>query len=127
MTGKRSDFGFTLIEMLVVLAIVATLLTLALPRYFGSVDRAKESVLRENLHIIRESIDKFYGDNGRYPNDLAELVDKHYLRSLPVDPVTESNQSWVAIAPPVTERGSLADVKSGAVGSSKGGSNYADW
>lgn len=127
MSGKRRPYGFTLIEMLVVLAIVATLLTLALPRYFGSVDRAKESVLKENLHIIRETISKFYGDQGRYPNDLSELVEKRYLRTVPVDPVTENNQSWVTVAPPVTEKGNLADVRSGAPGTSKDGTTYADW
>jgi len=126
-SGKRWLRGFTLIEMLVVLAIVATLLTLAFPKYFGSVDRSKDAVLRENLRIMRESIDKFYGDHGRYPLALDELVEKRYLRSVPIDPVTENNQSWVPVAAPSTEQGNIADVRSGAAGSAKDGSTYADW
>ena len=78
--------GFTLIELIVVMAIVALLATLALPRYFHSVDHSKETVLRENLRIVRETIDKFYGDTGRYPDSLEELVERKYLRTLPVDP-----------------------------------------
>jgi general secretion pathway protein G len=76
--------GFTLIELLVVLSIIALLLTLAVPRYFNSIDVAKEAVLRENLHLVRETIDKFYADKGRYPESLDELVSEKYLRSLPL-------------------------------------------
>lgn len=78
--------GFTLIELLVVLAIVAFLLTLSLPRYFHSIDKSKETVLKENLRVTRETIDKYYDDTGHYPDSLQDLVDHHYLRALPVDP-----------------------------------------
>lgn len=88
--------GFTLIEILVVLAILALLLSIAAPRYFGSVDRSKETVLKQNLFQIRESLDKYFADTGRYPDSLEDLVTKHYLRSAPVDPVTGSalRGSW---------------------------------
>ena len=82
--------GFTLIELLVVLSIIALLLSLAVPKYIHSVDVAKEAVLNENLHLVRETIDKFYGDKGRYPESLDELVNEKYLRALPFDPITGS-------------------------------------
>jgi general secretion pathway protein G len=83
--------GFTLIELLVVLAIVSTLLMLVAPRYFQSVDAAKEAVLRDNLRTTRDTIDKFHADLGRYPDSLEEMVERKYLRALPIDPITESN------------------------------------
>ena len=82
--------GFTLIELLVVLAIVATLLSLVAPHYLGSVDRAKEVVLKENLATLRSTIDKYYADTGRYPETLQELVQQRYLRAVPEDPVAQS-------------------------------------
>jgi general secretion pathway protein G len=114
--GKR---GFTLIELLVVLAILALLLTLAVPRYFRSIDLSKETILRENLRITREMIDKFYGDQGRYPHSLDELVEKKYLRSLPVDPITDSDRTWVVIAPDGGD--GIYDLHSGAAGSTREG------
>jgi len=120
--------GFTLIELMVVMAIIATLLAIAVPQYFRSVDRSKESVLRENLRTTREAIDRFYGDIGRYPDDLAELVARRYLRALPVDPVTESRDSWILVAPlDTTLPGRLYDLKSGAPGRATDGSTYAEW
>lgn len=127
MSGNRRWVGFTLIEMLVVLAILATLLTLAAPRYLGTVDRSKEAVLHENLRVMRESLDKFYGDQGRYPMALDELVEKRYLRSVPFDPITENNHSWITVAVPVGEKGNVADVKSGATGNGFDGTAYVDW
>lgn len=126
-SGRKLYPGFTLIEMLVVLAIVALLLTIATPRYFGSIDRSKEAVLKENLRVMRESIDKFYGDQGRYPMALEELVERRYLHRVPVDPITESALSWVTMSAPGAERGNVADVRSGASGAGKDGSAYADW
>jgi general secretion pathway protein G len=82
-----------------VLSIIALLLTLAVPRYFHSIDTSKEAVLSENLRIVRETIDKFYGDKGRYPESLEELVSERYLRALPHDPVTGSTSTWTIIAP----------------------------
>lgn len=123
----QSHRGFTLIEILVVLAIVALLLTLSLPRYFQSIDHSKESVLRENLRIVRETIDKYYGDTGRYPENLEELVEKKYLRALPADPITNSAASWATIPPDGTAEGAVYDIKSGAPGSGSNGTPYSEW
>lgn len=119
--------GFTLIELLVVLAIIATLLTIAVPRYTGSVDKAKESVLKENLATLREAIDKHYGDTGKYPMVLNDLVTKRYLRSIPVDPITDSATSWILLPPADPQKGVIFDVKSGAPGKSRDGTAYASW
>ncbi len=86
MTRGDKRRGFTMIEMLVVMAIIAVLLTIALPKYFQDENRAKEAVLMENLHTTREVIDKFFADTGRYPESLSELVEKRYLRSMPLRP-----------------------------------------
>lgn len=119
--------GFTLIELLVVLAIIATLLSLAVPRYTGSVDKAKESVLKENLSTLREAIDKHYGDTGKYPATLDDLVTKRYLRRIPVDPITDSATSWVVLPPADPQKGAVFDVKSGAPGKSRDGTAYSSW
>jgi len=119
--------GFTLIELLVVLAIVALLLSLAVPRYFPSIDSAKETILADNLRNARATIDQFYGDTGRYPDSLEELVEKKYLRALPVDPVTDSATSWILIAPEDGAKGNLYGIKSGAPGKARNGTLYADW
>jgi general secretion pathway protein G len=119
--------GFTLVELLVVFTIIALLLTIAVPRYFGSLDRSKEAVLKENLYQIRGAIDKFYGDKGKYPETLDALVSDKYLRSLPQDPITESSASWVTVPPQDPQKGGVFDVKSGAQGMASDGTNYADW
>jgi general secretion pathway protein G len=119
--------GFTLIELLVVLTILATLLTLALPRYLAGVDVSKEVVLKHNLKETRETIDKFRADTGRFPESLQELVDRRYLRDLPLDPLTESSATWRLLPPPFGEKGAVYDLKSGATGSDAHGSSYADW
>lgn len=119
--------GFTLIELLVVLGIVALMLTLAVPRYFPSIDKAKETILAENLINTRATIEQFYGDTGRYPESLDELVEKKYLRALPLDPLTESSASWILIAAPDGARGNLSNIKSGAPGSDRAGVPYANW
>ena len=119
--------GFTLIELLVVLAIVALLATLAIPRYYGQIDRAKESILRANLKTTREVIDHFYGDQGRYPDSLQELVDKHYIDGVPVDPLMESDASWTIVAPPQGYKGTVYDLHSGSKELSKEGAPYASW
>jgi len=116
--------GFTLVELLVVLAIVALLLTLAVPRYFASLDRSKEAVLRENLHRMRESIQQYYADKGRYPESLGALSEQKYLRSIPVDPITERSDSWVVVAPDDPAKGGVGDVKSGAEGKTADGVAY---
>jgi general secretion pathway protein G len=116
--------GFTLIEMLVVMAIVALLLTVALPRYFGSIDKAKEVALKENLQVIRAGIDKYYADKGRYPEALDDLVTQKYLRSVPVDPITELATTWILIPSTDADRSGVENVKSGAQGKTRGGLSY---
>ena len=118
--------GFTLIELLVVLAIVATLIMLALPRYTQSTEVARDRVLIENLRITRDAIDKFYGDKGRYPDSLDELVEKRYLRDRPIDPVLEKSDGWRIIAPPDGQKGQLADLKSTAPGNTSEGKAYGE-
>lgn len=125
--NRRKALGFTLIELLVVLAIVASLLTLAVPRYLNQLEASKEAVLRDNLRTTRQVIDKFYGDLGRYPESLNELVEKNYLRSLPLDPMTESTATWQIIAVPSGYKGAVYDIKSGANGISQRGQAYAQW
>jgi general secretion pathway protein G len=120
--------AFTLIELIIVLAILALLLTIAVPRYFAHVDRAKEATLKQDLNIMRDAIDKFNGDKGRYPESLEELVTLRYIRSVPTDPITESASTWVVVAPTDSEaKGAVYDIKSGAEGKSIDGKPYADW
>ncbi len=126
MSVHRRD-GFTLIELLVVMAIIALLLSLAAPRYFTSVDRSKEAVLRENLNMTRRALDKYYGDNGKYPDTLDELVTKKYLRSLPVDPFAGNANSWIIVPPDIPEKGGVFDIRSGSEARALDGSAYKDW
>jgi general secretion pathway protein G len=119
--------GFTLIELLVVMAVIALLLTLAAPRYFGSVDKSKDTILRQDLSVMREALDKFYGDTGQYPDNLEDLVVRKYLRSIPRDPITESETTWVTVPPSNGAKGTVYDVKSGASGKGDDGTPYAEW
>lgn len=119
--------GFTLIELLVVLGIVALMLTLAVPRYFPSIDKSKEVVLADNLRNLRGLIDQYYGDTGRYPDSLDQLVEKKYLRALPRDPVTDSDTTWIIVPPEDGLKGNVYDIKSGAPGNDRSGKPYADW
>ena len=119
--------GFTLVELLVVLAIIAMLLTLAVPKYFVGIERAKEATLKHNLNTIRESIDKFYADTGHYPKTLDDLVERKYIRKLPIDPITESESTWVITPPETPMPGDVYDIHSGALGIAIDGTQYADW
>jgi general secretion pathway protein G len=126
MTSARK--GFTLIELLVVMSVIATLLTIAVPRYFQHLDRAREAALRESLAVMRDAVDKYRGDTGRYPETLEDLVTKRYLRKVPPDPITESTETWV-IVPPPDEPGQkkVWDIRSGAEGQGLNGSDYSSW
>lgn len=119
--------GFTLIELLVVMAIIGLLVSLAVPRYFSSVDRTKEAVLRSDLSTMRDAIDKFHGDRGKYPDTLEDLVGKGYLRSIPKDPITESATTWVVVPPEDPNQGGVYDIKSGAPGKGQDGTEYGTW
>jgi general secretion pathway protein G len=117
--------GFTLIELMVVLTIVALLLTLAVPRYFGSIDKSKEAVLRENLNQMRDAISRYYADKGKYPESLDALAAEKYLRGVPLDPVTDSDKTWVIVQPEDPQKGGVYDVKSGATGKAKDGRDFS--
>ena len=102
--------GFTLIEMLVVMTLIALLLTLAVPRYFSTLDNGRARVQLQNIATLRDAIDKFHADQGRYPQALDELVEKNYLRHIPQDPITEA-ADWDVIAPTDPSLGNVYDVK----------------
>lgn len=119
--------GFTLVELLVVLSILALLLTLAYPKYFNSVERAKEAALKQSLNTMREGIDKYYADHSQYPASLEELVEKQYMNKLPVDPITESENTWVIDAPTPPLEGAVYNIHSGATGLAKDGTKFSDW
>ncbi|MBX6393396.1 MAG: type II secretion system protein [Burkholderiales bacterium] len=127
-TFARMRRGFTLVELLIVMAIIATLLTIALPRYFGSVDKSKEVALKQSLAVMRDALDKYYADHAKYPDSLEELVEKRYLRGMPVDPITERNDTWtvVEVPPDANVKGEVYDVKSGAPGNASDGTPYAE-
>jgi general secretion pathway protein G len=105
----RRSCGFTLIELVVVMAIIGLLLTIALPRYMHSIERGKEQDRQQNVAVMRDAIDKYYGDNGQYPETLDELVAKHYLRAVPVDPVN-GDDKWAVIASPDENKAGVYDV-----------------
>jgi len=127
MSGDRKSAGFTLIELLVVMTIIGVLLTIAVPRYFRTVERSKETVLRRDLATVRESIDHFYGDLGQYPDALAALVDKHYIRSVPVDPFTKSAETWIVVASEDPDHPGVRDIHSGSPDSGSDGSPFVSW
>jgi general secretion pathway protein G len=124
---KRITRGFTLVELLVVMAIIALLLTLALPRYFKHLESSRETILKQDLAVMRDAIDKYHGDLGRYPDSLDTLVSGRYLRTLPVDPITERADTWEVVAPSGDDAGTVFDIRSGAPGVARDGSAYADW
>ncbi|MGU7769065.1 type II secretion system protein [Burkholderia sp. MR1-5-21] len=105
----RRPRGFTLIEIVVVMAIIGLLLTLAVPRYMHAIERGKEQVRQQNVSVMRNAIDQYYGDNGQYPETLDELVAKHYLRAIPLDPVN-GDDKWAVIASPDETKPGVYDV-----------------
>jgi len=130
MTGKaprRIVIGFTLIELLIVMAIIGTLLTIAVPRYFHSLQHARETVLRQDLSILREAIDKYYADLGQYPETLPALAEKHYVRSLPVDPFTKLADSWTVVPSEDPDHPGVRDLHSGAADLATDGTPVASW
>ena len=108
--------GFTLIELMVVLTVIALLLSVVVPDYVGRMRKAEEAVLKENLVVMRDALDKHYADAGKYPAALDELVSKRYLRAIPPDPFTQSPTTWVAVPPSDPQKGGVYDVRSGAKG-----------
>lgn len=128
----RAQAGWTLIELLVVVSLIVLLAGMAMVQYRNGVIRAQEAVLKTDLFRMRDAIDQFFADKGKYPADLQALVSDGYLRAVPEDPFTHSNTSWVAVpaepdpANPMADLG-IYDVKSGAEQTALDGSRYADW
>jgi general secretion pathway protein G len=128
----RDTRGFTLIELLVVISLIFVLAGLALVQYQNSVQRSKEAVLKQDLYRMRDAIDQFYADKNKYPQSLDELVSEKYLRTVPVDPITGSAETWQTVMSepdplnPTAQPG-IYDVKSGAEGTALDGTNYVDW
>lgn len=118
--------AFTMIELMVVMAMIATLIAIAMPRYFDGLERAKETALRLNLKEIREAIGHYHEDKGQYPASLESLVSERYLRFIPVDPITESAETWQELHTSGSQLG-VYDVSSGAESVSKDGSIYSSW
>lgn len=119
--------GFTLIELLVTLAIIGLLMSIVAPRYFPSVKRAEETVLKQNLALLRDAIDKHHADTGKYPGSLEELAQKRYIRAVPLDPVAQSASSWIVVPPQDLKTGAVYDVRSGAKGAARDGTDYEQW
>ncbi len=126
-SGKsKYDSGFTFVELMVVMAIIALLISIALPRYFDGLKHAKEAVLHEDLANMRSAIDHFYADKAVYPNTLDDLVNLRYLRFIPVDPVTERADTWQTDMPP-DKSSHVYDVHSGSNDISTDGTPYSTW
>ena len=126
-TGER---GFTLLEMLIVVALVGIMAGLAVVQFKHTPQKAKEAVLKEDLYILRDIIDQYFTDKGKYPSTLQDLVDAGYIRKIPVDPITGSSESWQIENVPAEEgedAGGIYDVHSGAPGAGLDGTNYSEW
>ena len=128
----KTQRGFTLIELMIVVSIIGILAAIAVPNYQWGLIRAREAVLREDLYNLRTTIDQFYADQGKFPDSLQEMADKKYLYSVPKDPFTKSNDTWVVIAPPPSSdaqqiMGSVYDVHSGSNLIGSNGVPYNEW
>ncbi len=130
--ASARERGFTLIELLVVIALISILAAMAVVQYRNSIQRTQEATLKTNLFRMRDAIDQYYADKGKYPSSLDALVSDGYLRKVPEDPMTKSTDSWQTVPAepdpgnPSAEPG-IYDVKSGAQGQSLDGSNFVDW
>jgi general secretion pathway protein G len=122
-----SERGFTLIELLVVMAIIGTLLAIAVPRYFRSLEHARETVLKQDLSILRESIDKYNSDLNKYPEKLSDLVDHRYIRALPADPFTKLSDTWTLVPSDDPDNAGIRDLHSGADAKASDGTPLATW
>lgn len=125
--GRTATHGFTLIELLIVMAIIGTLLSIAVPRYFHSLQHARETVLKQDLSILREAIDKYNADLNQYPEKLQDLADKHYVREIPVDPFTKLADSWTLTPSDDPDHAGIKDLHSAAEGTASDGTPFASW
>ena len=131
--GKRSgEGGFTLVELMIVMAIIMILATIAIPIYVRTLQRAKEATLREDLHTMRTAIDSYTVDKEKAPETLDDLVQAGYLKSIPVDPMTSSNETWITgMSDTMTDinetQGGMDDVHSGSQGLASDGTTYNTW
>jgi general secretion pathway protein G len=127
-----SDGGWTLIELMIVISIVMILAAMALTQYRNSILYAKEAALNSDLFLMRDAIDQYYADKTKYPSSLADLVTDGYLREIPVDPFTNSKETWQPVnaeanVNDTTAQPGIYDVKSGSEETSLDGTRYADW
>jgi len=130
--NSRFAPGFTLIEMLIIITLIGILVTIAVPSYQRSLLKAREAVLKEDLYQIRKAIDAYFADHAKYPDSLEELVDNKYLREIPVDPITQSRETWETVQPEAPPDGELAeggifDIHSGSELIGLNGEPYAEW
>ena len=131
-SARTKQAGFTLVELLVVIALISLLAAMAVVQYRNSIQRTQEATLKTNLFRMRDAIDQYYADKGKYPSSLDALVSDQYLRKIPEDPFTKSSDTWQIVPAepdpgnPSAEAG-IYDVKSGAPGQSLDGTTFADW
>jgi general secretion pathway protein G len=130
--NRHRDAGFTLIELLIVMTIIAILATLAIPRFTASIKSAREAVLKEDLHVMRDAIDSYTMDKQKAPQSLDDLVQNGYLRAIPQDPMTHAADSWVTDTSDAmysidqTDPG-ITDVHSGSQETGSDGQPYSSW
>ena len=130
--SPRGERGFTLIELLIVIAIIGIIAGIAVAQLRTAPQRAREAVLKEDLYAIRDVIDQYFADKGKYPESLDALVEEGYLRRIPADPITGSEETWQTVQAEATDEdtegaGGIIDVKSGADGAALDGTRYSDW
>jgi general secretion pathway protein G len=131
-TSLRHPRGFTLVELLVVISMISILAAMGVVQYRNSVTRTREATLKKNLFEMRDVMDQYHADKGKYPSSLGVLVSDGYLRRIPIDPITQSADTWETVMAepdpgnPSTEPG-ISDVKSGAQGIGLDGVPYSDY
>jgi general secretion pathway protein G len=130
---KRSgEGGFTLVELMIVMLIIGVLAAIAIPSYISSLKNAKEAVLKEDLHVLRQAIDSYTNDKEKAPQSLDDLVSAGYLKSIPMDPMTHSNTTWVTATDDSVQSldqtdGGVNDVHSGSSETGSDGQAYSTW